>query len=259
MEAKTFPSIAMKNGFTFLNGKLQEIEIKSQTIFRNEYGDWKISLVASTGDGEIEISPGEFYESGIAYTNGDKPSYYRDSFLVLGVNEDGTFYTNENGQVKENILNPIHITVFDKNDRLEFSCPEIENLLAKNVRIYHSRNVAEQMCECTVRNLDGKESPMTGILRKIMLTDEQRKAVSEFVEAFEKAKNLGVRFAWDDSHGKMYVVNTQNVEVESYYQGYVEDGMIIPEIFERDVEKDFTIPVNFDYLGEEYVLRVITE
>ena len=250
---KIFPRVATRNGFAFFNQKLMEVEIQSQKISKNENGEWIISLVVSNGNDEITISPEQFYNTENDYANNTKVDVCNSYLDVFGVRRNGVYYTIENGQVVENIFDPISINVYyDEIGVEKFSCNEIDS-----IQKFSRKETAQEMCEFVVRKINGEEYRKEGVLHKLLLNEEQKDAVNEFVKAFEKCKEIGIDFGYSFSNERLYAWNSsKNETTTNYYKDLESDGFQIAGIEDDDLVNDFCVKMEFNYLSEEYNLGV---
>ena len=253
METKKFYAINVCKGFIYNNSKLVEVEVYKQTITQGENG-WISRLTVKNGDFEKEISEEELYQTEEDFRRGRCVEKQCLLFDLLGTDEYGRFYTIVDGKVVENFLDPKKIDVFYLGDfSKKFIVPE----LLQYEKIYKEREIASQMLCYTVKNLNGSEEIREGVLHKILLTDEQKKAVDEFKKAFVKCQEVGINFGYNHYEERLYAWNSsRNETVTQYCKDLESDGYEIADIENPDVRDEFFVNMKFNYLSEDYNLGV---
>lgn len=134
-------------------------------------------------------------------------------------------------------------------------------------KYYKTREDVLKWHDYTVREEDGTVHVHKAILPLVVLTKEQKDAVNSIVDAYKKARDLGVRFFWDSEDETQKVININNIEryenTDNYdYKSRVkngEKGLIGMKSLRADLSrKEFISEVNvFDFwLSCDYDLYV---
>ncbi len=97
----------------------------------------------------------------------------------------------------------IVLSLDDKNELVGSNIPE---------KYYKSRDEVLKWHDYIVEEKDGSRHLHKALLPQIVLTDEQKEAVKAINDAYQKARDLGVRFFWDADNEVQRVINVNNLK-----------------------------------------------
>lgn len=250
---KTFKCANLdRTGYIFVD-ELIEVKFTGQEIRRVE-DDWQILVNARSGEKTYQVSADNVFDTVDDFTSGQSVRISVYDFSVIGANANAHFFTIENGRVVCHDAEPELITMtFD-----ERGCRFFDGHLSEE-RIFADEEVAQQMCVTEWKDLEGNLHKKEGILHKLLLTDEQKKAVKAMTDAFLKVRELGVKMAYDNENGGLIVWNGKNVQ-DSYtvYESDFEEGFVsVEKIWHDDVKEDFQVPeIDFLYYNDGFSVAV---
>ena len=241
--------------FTAIEGEVKEISVIAQRFVREGEGDnWRVTLYAMDGEQRVTLNPNQCHATIEDYRENKSIEHYVANVASLGIDDEGVFYTIEAGQV---VSHAPKIDIVDAelvNDCWRFSSPSIP----KGVRLFKRMDVALQMAKTPYIDINGEQKQRDGILALLMPNDEQKAALQAMVDAYKKAKELGVEFAYNHEHESLYAWNTNNVaETATMYCGDKEeddDGWECALIEADGVCDDFYLPLDFQWMSEEYYI-----
>lgn len=215
---KTIMNILNKNGYIFYNGKLQWFEFKSALV---DFNSGEVQYECKLGGEEMVLLMSEcpeLYESEKHYEGKnamDVNSIDWREALGRVFNADTNRQTNESGECK---LWQI------KNDQpVEKDAPKA-NFLYKNGKwrmeieyvgkwqFFRSREHALMYCDLIIVDGEGNERTEKSAAKKMLLNDEQKKAVQAIKDAIDASKKLGVELLWDRECDDLYAFSKNEIE-----------------------------------------------
>ena len=250
---KTFKCANLnRTGYIFVD-ELIEVKFTGQEIRRVEDG-WQILVNARSGEKTYQVSADNVFNTVDDFTRGLSVDISVYDFCVIGANANAHFFTIENGRVVcHDVETELITSTFNEKGRQVFDGHLSEE------RIFADEEVAQQMCVTEWKDLEGNLLKKEGILHKLLLTDEQKKAVKAMTDAYLKVQELGVKMAYDNDNGGLFVWNGKNVQ-DSYtvYESDFGEGFVAVENISSDsVKEDFQVPeIDFFYYDECHSVAV---
>ena len=165
---------------------------------------------------------------------------------------DYRYYTTEGGRVHCHTFSGTIFLKYDEEGENVFSSPDLPR------EYYSNAKVALGMLQYAVEDKEGNETTYKGALRRVMLTDEQKKLVEDFKNAYDKLKEAKVKLFYDQSYDRMFAVNSSECVVTSEYCYEVDkdDDFEGERAVVEDMEDEFRLGISFGFLNEEYGLYV---
>jgi len=241
------------NGYIMYNSVLTEVSIKSidydvkKNVIKYQVALSDGKLISITGDNMIYSSQ-EGFEAG----NNNGYSYKEVENLIralsyhvkrdennLVVEVEPYIFQFIDGEPKEVAVDVTHITWTSESKNWE--CTDKDGILLQEW--YKNREKAIKWNDYKVVNADGTEIVHKSSLRRMMLTEEQKKAVSEIHKAIEKARKLGVHFCYDSEWDEILAVNSN--DFEKMYSTWDEPEEDETEIEELDMRLAFGSKIKF--------------
>lgn len=157
--------------------------------------------------------------------------------------QDGGFrfsYVDGGRVIESRFENDIEITF--NGDSWDFMPQDIPS------EYYPHKEVAQGMIHYTAVDSDGNFIERKGAIQRIMLTEEQKKLVVNFIKAYNKAKEAGVFFIYDRDCEKLYAVNDKEDKVETMDNCDADDSV---EIAMVEYIKDFRVSISLGYMTDD--------
>lgn len=120
---------------------------------------------------------------------------------------------------------------------------------------YQCTEVAQGMVDYVAIDENGNRTERKGAIRRVMLTDEQKKFVADFKEAYDNARKAGISFWFDRDDERLYAVNQGDKELMSLDEYEKKDYQDF-EIANIESVDGFSVDVSFGYLNCDFSLYV---
>ena len=262
MTKNEFPIVTVCENVFFAveeENQVREGKIIAQHITRKDNPDtneceWCNDLTIKCNDGKTyQTNANRCYTTLPNYRNDFPTPTVKCSFLELGINPDGRYYTIELGQVIEHKADIKTIDVVRGVQAWSriFSSPDIPT----DVRIFTKKEVAEQMCSTTWTDENGCKHVHDGLLSLVALNEEQKAAIKVLEDAFKHCVDIGIALGYDTDKCCIYAWNTLNVKYAGIeYDDYTDDE--VAHWDSPDVHKDFLTSMAPTYIGPDDVLCV---
>lgn len=215
--------VATSDGYIFRNGKLKAYKFIEALV---DFESGEVKYTCRLGGKKATFNTTEcpiVYDSEKAYQdgNGDKGALYHWSNALSRVFSADCYgsHCNETGEftlwmIKDNTPTPMQAPkskyLFKRTDR---------NGIAMSYKgdecLYKSKECASLHCDLIRVDDNGVEYITKSAAKKMLLDDEQQKAIEAIKDSIEKAKSLGVNLIYDRETCDVYAFSRNSIK--SYF------------------------------------------
>lgn len=266
MKLNFFPLIT-EIGNVFFAVKNEETQVREGNIIAqhitryydkdNQTYEWNIELTIECEGGKTyKVDAKECYATLNNFRQNQPIEPREYNIAKIGVNPDGSYFTIENGQVVRRKPDIKTIEIISSGSTYSYSSPDI----SKDTPIYLKFDVAEQMCRTEWTDKDGGEHTRDGILRLIMLDEDQKEALKALKEAYKKCIEMGMDIGYDVPHEALYCWNVRKVK-DAYvaYEVDADEGGTDALFMSKEVVQNFETGISPTYIGDDYGLYIVRE
>lgn len=201
--------VYLKEGFVFTGGALRKVQVVGQILTKKEdengnpiHNDIHLIVRTDKNSENMKIHYTQLYPNMKAYTENIPASPDTLSPYQLNLNNAWRYFTSENGQPVEHEFDfqtiEGHINASDVWDFKADSLPD---------DYYIDKEICAGMSSFKYVDEEGNEKVHEGVVRKVMLTDEQKEALKAVEDAWKNAQEKGIGFAYDADNCDMLAFN----------------------------------------------------
>ena len=200
---KSFEIFVSNNGYSFVNGELLEVRIKSYAYQENG----SIDICVLHQKKEYWVSAEDFYLSVSDYEKNIRPEITMQ-YLACWVNYDNpkerTTWVVKNNQPVKVVVDPLELFVHvDENGRLSFNEDEVPS------QTFESYERAIQHCDLVIKKEDGTEEIRESLVKLVKPTEEQMELIKQLQELEKKISESGLMPIINDND--RYFINTNKL------------------------------------------------
>ena len=213
---KTTMNLATSKGFIFRNGKLMAYEFISALV---DYESEQVEYICKLGGKKTSFVADEcpvVYEDAKAFKaqkalKSIEVTWGDMLHMVFGVYAN-RYHCNESGE--------FNMWSVKDNQPIEVPAPKANFLYRKHWdadyvgegEFLKSRDIALMYCDLIKVDENGEETREASPASKMMLGDEQMKAIEDVQKALEKAKEMGVQIIMDTGNCQVVAFSTKHIE-----------------------------------------------
>lgn len=200
---KSFEIFASNNGYSFVDGELLEVRIKSYAYQENG----SIDICVLHQKKEYWVSAEDFYLSVSDYEKNIRPETTMQ-YLACWVNYDNpkerTTWVVKNNQPVKVVVDPLELLVrVDENNKLSFNEDEVPS------QTFESYERAMQHCDLVIKKEDGTEELRESLVKLAKPNEEQMALLKQLQELEKKISESGLLPIIN--YNNRYFINTNKI------------------------------------------------